>query len=121
MHNLHQSANLHKGLNFNPVANLHLFMSRSYVNKFCHPAPIFDSKFNIRQFLGKFRFPVNLYSSQFVLNLVNSYSKNGQFVLIWSIRTNSWSIRTHFGQFVLILVDSYSYSNEYELTKMSMN
>ena len=68
-------------------------------------------------------FPVNSYSSQFVLKsirthfgqfvlkiLVNSYSF-GQFVLM------SWSIRTHFGQFVLILVNSYSYQNEYELTK----
>ena len=55
-------------------------------------------------------FPVNSYSSQFVLILVNSYSK------FWPIRThlvNSysclvssysfWSIRTHFGQFVLKL------------------
>ena len=55
-------------------------------------------------------FPVNSYSSQFVLILVNSYSK------FWSIRThlvNSysclvssysfWSIRTNFGQFVLKL------------------
>ena len=56
------------------------------------------------------RTQVNSYSSQFVLILVNSYSK------FWSIRThlvNSysclvssysfWSIRTHFGQFVLKL------------------
>ena len=56
------------------------------------------------------RTQVNSYSSQFVLILVNSYSK------FWSIRThlvNSysclvssysfWSIRTHFGQFLLKL------------------
>ena len=56
------------------------------------------------------RTQVNSYSSQFVLILVNSYSK------FWSTRThlvNSysclvssysiWSIRTHFGQFVLKL------------------
>ena len=70
--------------------------------------------------------------SQFVLKSirtqVNSYSfwsirtqNFGQFVLIWSIRTHVWSVRTHFGQFVLILVNSYLNSNEYELTKMSTN
>ena len=70
--------------------------------------------------------------SQFVLKSVrtqvNSFSfwsirtqNFGQFVLIWSIRTHAWSVRTHFGQFVLILVNSYSTSNEYELTKMSTN
>ena len=75
---------------------------------------------------------IKMVPSQFVLKSictqVNSYSfwsirtqKIGQFVLIWSIRTHSWSIRTHFGRFVPILVDSYSYLNEYELTKMSTN
>ena len=70
--------------------------------------------------------------SQFVLKSirthVNSYSfwsirtqNFGQFVLIWSVRTHVWSVRTHFGQFVLILVNSYSNSNGYELNKMSAN
>ena len=66
--------------------------------------------------------------SQSIRTQVNSYSfwsictqNFGQFVLIWSIRTHVWSVRTHFGQFVLILVNSYSNSNEYELTKMSTN
>ena len=42
VHNLHQSANFHPGVNLNPVANLHLLMSRSYVNKFCQYTHIFD-------------------------------------------------------------------------------
>ena len=79
----------------------------------------------------KVRYPAPV-PSQFVLKSirtqVNSYlfwsirtQNYGQFVLIWSILTHVWSVRTHFGQFVLILVNSYSNSNEYELTKMSTN
>ena len=66
--------------------------------------------------------------SQSIRTQVNSYSfwsirtqNFDKFVLIWSIRTNVWSVRTHFGQFVLLLVNSYSNSNEYELNKMSTN
>ena len=47
--------------------------------------------------------------SESIRTQVNSYSfwsirtqNVGQFVLIWSIRTHVWSVRTHFGQFVLI-------------------
>ena len=72
------------------------------------------------------RTQVNSHSSQFVLILVNSYSK------FWSIRThlvnsysclvNSysfWSIRSHFGQFVLKLKRVHIDQNEYELTENS--
>ena len=74
--------------------------------------------------LKSIRTQVNSYSSQFILILVNSYSK------FWSIRThlvNSysclvssysfWSIRTHFGQFVLKYISVRIDQNEYELTK----
>ena len=74
------------------------------------------------------RYPRFSTGSQSIRTQVNSYSfwsirtqNFGQLVLIWSIGTHVWSVRTHFGQFVLILVNSYSNSNEYELTKMSTN
>ena len=49
------------------------------------------------------RTQVNSYSSQFVLILINSYSK------IWSIRPNLVNSYSCSGQLVLILVDSYSF------------
>ena len=61
------------------------------------------------------RTQVNSYLSQFVLILVNSYSK------FWSIRThlvNSYSCR---GQFVLILVNSYSFWSVRTHIQMSTN
>ena len=61
------------------------------------------------------RTQVNSYSSQFVLILVNSYSK------FWSIRThlvNSYSCR---GQFVPILVNSYSFWSTRTHIEMSTN
>ena len=48
-------------------------------------------------------FPVTSYSSQFVLILVNSYSKS------WSIHTHLVNSYSCSGQLVLILVDSYSF------------
>ena len=57
----------------------------------------------------------NSYSSQFVLILVNSYSK------FWSIRTHLVNSYSCHGQFVLILVNSYTFWSIRTHTEMSTN
>ena len=69
---------------------------------------------------SSYRFPVNSYSSQFVLKSVRTLF--GQFVL--KIVVNSYSFGQFVltsGQFVLILVDSYSFWSIRTHTQMSTN